>query len=142
MGLKQVGPKTCRNELLLLRHVFEMAVKEFGIEGLTNPVARISLPSPGRARDRRLEMGEAERLLAAAQRDENIWIGALIALAVETGARRGELANLTWEDVSLGRRTAVLRDTKNGDDRVIPLGSKAIRILEGLPRNIDGRVSS
>jgi integrase len=138
--LKQVGPKTVRNELLLLRHVFEMATKEFGIEGLGNPVARISLPSPGKARDRRLEMGEGERLMAVAEEDENIWIASLIGLAVETGARRGELANLTWDDVNLNRRTAVLRDTKNGDDRVIPLGSKAIRILEGLPRNIDGRV--
>jgi len=34
--------------------------------------------------------------------------------------------------------TAILNDTKNDDDREIPLSSKAIEVIELLPRHITG----
>ena len=48
---------------------------------------------------------------------------------LETGLRRGELLKLLWSDVDLQEGTLTVRETKNEDDRVIPLSSRAYEIL-------------
>ena len=58
----------------------------------------------------------------------------LILIALETGLRQGELIKLLWKDVDLDSPLLKARDTKNGDDRVIPLSNKSLSILESLPR--------
>ncbi|RME60839.1 site-specific integrase, partial [Candidatus Parcubacteria bacterium] len=55
------------NELAFLSSIFSTARKDWGMEGLQNPVGGIRKPSPGRPRDRRLEPGEEERLLDEAR---------------------------------------------------------------------------
>ena len=42
--------------------------------------------------------------------------------------------------VDLKRRTVTLPETKNGEKRIVPLSSEAVRILSGLTRRIDGKV--
>jgi integrase len=64
----------------------------------------------------------------------------LVEFAIETAMRRGELTSLRWENVNLNSRVAYLPLTKNGDSRYVPLSSKAISILNKLPRTSDGRV--
>jgi len=54
--------------------------------------------------------------------------------------RRGEIVSLRWQDVNLSSRVAILRDTKNGDDRAVPLSTKAIETLSLEPRHTTGRV--
>jgi integrase len=93
-------------------------------------------PSENPARERRLEPGEYERLMAAAPS----WLQSYVALAVETAMRRGELAMLKWADIDLQRRVAVLQTTKNGQPRRVPLSGVALRTLEAMPRNISGFV--
>ena len=39
-----------------------------------------------------------------------------------------------------GRVLMPLFDTKNGEDRTIPLSTRAIAVLKALPRNMDGKV--
>ena len=82
------------------------------------------------ARERRLQPGEYESLLAAAPD----WLRSYIVLAVETGMRRGELAALTWDRVDLKRRIATLVTAKNGSGRRVPLSSHAVAALERLGR--------
>ena len=62
----------------------------------------------------------------------------MIALAIETGMRAGELRLLKWSNIDLRGRTATIEDTKNGERRVVPLSSRALEVLHGLPRRIDG----
>ena len=57
---------------------------------------------------------------------------ALIALALITGARAGELLGLRWEHVVDGALTFL--ETKSGRLRRIPLSEAAIAVLEALPR--------
>jgi len=56
--------------------------------------------------------------------------------------RQGELLKLQWEDLRLAKDhgTAQLLDTKNGEDRIVPLSRKAVAILSELPRPIEGGV--
>lgn len=52
---------------------------------------------------------------------------------VLTGARPGELLQLTWADVNVKWRSIVIRDKVEGD-RKIPLTPYLARLLAGLPR--------
>ena len=61
--LKEVAPNTVRLELALLSHLFTIAVKEWGMAGLVNPVMQIRKPKLPRGRDRRLLPGELERIV-------------------------------------------------------------------------------
>lgn len=64
----------------------------------------------------------------------------MVQLALETAMRRGELLALEWKNVDLPRKIAVLPHTKNGDRRDVPLSPAAVKLLQELPRSIDGRV--
>lgn len=55
-----------------------------------------------------------------------------VVLAINTGARRGELFNLCWRDVDLPQRTMTVQGggTKNRQTRVIPLNAEAVKVLK------------
>jgi len=144
---------TVRRELDILSACFNWARRELMI-AVENPVSSIRRPPPSKARERRLEGDEEVRLIAALkdgpgvrpdgkayrQGTRNAWIRPVVELAIETAMRRGELLSLMWENVNLPRCTAYLPDTKNGESRTVPLSSRAVAILSGLPRSIAGRV--
>jgi len=131
-----LSESSVRLELALISNLFTVAMKEWRMEGLRNPVLAVRKPAPGKARDRRLLPDEEKRLLAECAPP----LKAIILFALETGMRRGEIQKLLWKDVDLGKCTAKLLDTKNGDDRIVPLSTRAIAILKSLPRNINGKV--
>ena len=135
--LKEVAPNTVRLELALLSHLFTIAVKEWGMTGLINPVSQARMPKKSPGRDRRLLPGELDRICDAS---ESPVLPALARFAVETAMRQGEIAGMTWDLVDLKKRTVTIPETKNGEKRIVPLSSEAVRILSGLPRRLDGRV--
>jgi integrase len=94
----------------------------------------------GQGRDRRLNGDEKERLLAALHNCRSSWIAPLFEFSIETACRRSEALKLKWADVDLGKRIAILRGTKNGDNRVIPLSGKAVQVLSAIPRDLKGSV--
>lgn len=55
-----------------------------------------------------------------------------VALLVETGMRRGELAAMQWEQVDWSVPSVLLPDTKNGTAREVPLSTAAVTVFEGL----------
>lgn len=145
-----VRPATARLELALLSHVFTICQKEWGIE-VDNPVSKIRMPAVDNARDRRLVADEESRLLAAiddpgpsvlAEKGDrrNIWMSALVRVALETAMRQGELLSLRWSNVDLVNRVAHLPITKNGSPRDVPLSKAAIKALKSLPRTLKGKV--
>jgi len=133
---------TIRLELAIISHLFTIARKEWGMESLVNPVQLIRMPKPSIERDRRLQGDEAERLRNAASKSKSCDIGPMIDIALETAARRGEIAAMRWEYINLSRKIWYIPETKNGTPRTVPLSSVAIKILQRLPRRIDGNVWS
>lgn len=121
----------------LLAHVVDQALKEWGYVLPANPVRLVSKPKAAAGRDRRLQPGELERILENAQSE---YLKIVILFALETAMRRGELVALQWQHIDLKKRVAMLYDTKNGESRAVPLSSRAVELLEALPRRIDGRV--
>jgi len=120
---------TVRLELALLGHLFTIAIKEWHIGLVYNPVTNIRKPSPGEGRDRRLVDGEQQRLLAAVELHANPMLGWIVRLAIETGMRQSEILGLRRSQVELGRRIVRLTDTKNDASRTVPLSIAATEVL-------------
>jgi integrase len=138
--LKTVSGATVNREFSVLSHAIETARREWDVYLPTNPCTLVRRPPQGRPRDRRFQGDEEERLLAACRAARNKWLAHFVALAIETGMRRGELLGLIWDNVDLERRTAFLPVTKNGESRGVPLSSRAVAVLRGLPASSNGRV--
>lgn len=126
-----------RLDLAVISHLFTIAAKEWGFTDLQNPVLHLTLPSPGKGRDRRLAPGEEEQLLAVAPEfhDE---LHDIIIVALETAMRRAEISKLNAKLIRNG--IAVIRDTKNGDDRRVPLSSRALAAIQRHTPSADGRI--
>lgn len=139
--LKEVSANTVRLELAFLSVVFEQCRKEWGL-AVSNPVRQIRMPKPGKPRQRRLEAGEEEALLAACKASRAYYLHSFVVLAIETGMRSGELLAMRWEHINLNNRTVFLPDTKNGSPRTVPLSTRALTAILSLPRAINGRLFS
>lgn len=127
-----------RKYCALLSHVFNTAGRRWHLK-VNNPISAMELPAASKARDRRLEKNEAQKILKALDKDNPI-AAAYVRLAIETAMRRGELLSLTWENVNLRTRVADLPETKNGEARRVPLSTEAVKVLRGLPHSETGRV--
>lgn len=150
--LKDVKPATVRHDLEVISNLFNVARREWGMEGLVNPVEGIRLPSPQNARSRVFYPGEEALLMTALEPParkangqwgigtENQLIKPFVLLALETGMRRGELLALRWENVRLKDRVAYLPMTKNGQSRTVPLSTKAVEVLGTLTWKLYGEV--
>ena len=132
--LALVKSDTVRRELAIVRHCIEVARNEWGFVLPSNPVQQVKMPRAGNPRQRRAYPGELEKLLTACEGSRSRWLPAVIQLAVETGMRRSELLAMRWEDVDLEARTVLLRNTKNGFPRTVPLSPRALNIMKEMPR--------
>lgn len=139
--LKEVSPNTVRLELAFLSVVYEQCRKEWGL-AVNNPVRQIRMPKPGKPRQRRLEGGEEDALLAACKGSRAYYLHSFVVLAIETGMRSGEMLAVTWANVNFEKRTIFLPDTKNGSPRTVPLSTRALNAIQALPRALNGRLFS
>jgi len=135
-----VKPKSVREELMIFSAMFNHARKEWFLP-VENHINNISKPSPGPGRERRLLPGEEGRLMEAiGQARKDVELRTAVVLALETGMRRGEIAELEWARVSLPEHKLRLVLTKNGEGRTVPLSKAAQEALESLPRHGTGKV--
>ena len=82
-----------------------------------------------------LEEKELARLISGLK-DE--WLRRIVLFAAMTGARRGEILNLTWDDVNLKERLVTIHSSvnyrvKGGRVRVVPLNETVALLLESMP---------
>lgn len=150
--LKGVKPATVRHDLEVISNLFNVARREWGMEGLVNPIEGIRLPKANNSRSRVFYPGEEALLMTAleppARKANGHWgigtgnalIKPFVLLALETAMRRSELLSLRWENVRLKDRVAYLPMTKNGQSRTVPLSTKAIEVMGTLTRKLYGEV--
>ena len=141
--LKLVSSGTVIRELAYISSIVNHARREWGIS-IDNPVRLVRKPPTPQGRSRTVNDAELLRILDALTprptRRVSPWMKPLVELAVETAMRRGELLGLRWEHIDFSNRVAHLLVTKNGEGRYVPLSSRAVHILEGLPRSLSGYV--
>ena len=132
------SPATVVRYMAALSHAFSVAVREW--EWLDDsPLRKVSKPKEPRGRVRFLSDDERKILLVACKQSQTPYLYPLVVLALSTGARRGELLGLTWGDIDLKRKVAILHKTKNEERRALPLAGHALDCVEKLSevRRID-----
>ncbi|MDO8714048.1 MAG: site-specific integrase [Polynucleobacter sp.] len=122
---------TVNHYLNALSQLYQIAMNEWGLK-VANPITGIKRMSEPQGRMKRLSI-EAETALLACCHELNLaYLADIIAVAIETGMRCGEILSMRWEDMDFINRRVLLRDTKNGDSRQVPLSSRVKTILEQL----------
>lgn len=125
-----LSPKTVNNHLAMLRKALNLA-NEMGV---IKHVPRFKMLRTQKGIIEFLEFEEVPRFVEAAPSD---W-RPMLAIAIKTGLRLGELLALKWEDIDLKAGRLFVRrnlwqnieDTpKGGQAREVPLSPEAVRVL-------------
>jgi integrase len=119
----------------LLCSIFSRA-KDWGDFHGDNPCSRVKKGREEASRLRYLSQDEIKRLLAVAHPR----LYPIVACAILTGMRRGEILGMAWENVSLESATIYLLRCKSGRPRQIPIPSKLREILLGQGPRSSGLV--
>lgn len=103
-----------------------------------NPCHEVKARRESRGRDVFLSREEVARLLIACR--DSTWdrLYLLVLMAVQTGARRGELMGLKWENIDWQNRAAVLTDTKEDKPRLLPLWDEVMEELRNHCKSGNG----
>lgn len=122
---KGVKPATINRELAMLSKAFNLAVKEW--EWLKdNPVSRVPKEKENNIIDRWLSKDEEIAILGNSPE----WIREIILFALNTGLRQEELLSLEWSRVNILRKTILIKETKNGKPKTLPLNKIALDVIE------------
>ena len=122
--LLTVRPASVNREIAFLKRAYNVAIADGLLE--TNPVRQVKLLKENNARVRYLTDVEEARLHAEAS--ETHW--PVVALALNTGLRRGELFGLRWDDVDFATNILTIPRTKAGRTRHVPMNAEVRAILE------------
>jgi len=114
---------------------------------LYNPASEMELPKKARHLPRSiLHIHEIETILRQPDidTDDGIRDRAMMEVLYATGIRRSELANLKIYDIDAKRQTLMVCEGKNGKDRVLPIGERALNWIEKYqwdvrPRYVTGQ---
>ncbi|NKA17106.1 MAG: hypothetical protein EBV74_04225 [Alphaproteobacteria bacterium] len=120
------GNRTCRYDLSMLHHLYNVAIKQWSYPINYNPITNVPKPKANPPRERRLSDNELKYILN--EKFKNPHMNNIISLAIETGMRRGEI--LAIKPDSVQDNFIYLSDSKNGYPRKIPLTLKAKEILK------------
>lgn len=125
------GPVAANRNLRLLRAAFNWAIdKKLVTETPFLDGHRKTIKfKKEKARSRRLQGDEGDRLLAAC----GPYLRLVVEAALETGCRRGELLSMQWHQVTLGSRPEVWLPegkTKTAVARRVPISARLKALLE------------
>ena len=139
-SLMEESPARARDSVDALRIVFRRAVEQGAMD--SNPAHQIPAMVVERRPARYLTRDEAVALQAVADAHRHPRLGLFVALAIGTGARRGEIEALAWENVRghaihvdglVGNRTrrgTLGRPKSASGERTIPVGDTLWARLE------------
>jgi len=109
--------------------IWETAKYQWGITLPTqNPVALVKKEKVTTHIERILTKQEYQNLLIASENSNLSFLKDIIQFAYTTAMRFGEITKLEVKDIDFEKSLARLRDTKNGEDRIVPLTDEAVAI--------------
>lgn len=129
------SPATINRYLATLSTLFSYACNEYGwLE--ENPMHKVRKNKEVEKEDRILSPDEIERLLHACKNYElktenyNNEMYLFVLIAVSTGARYSEIRTLKWENVDLKNKQFYFLNTKNGENRGVPITEQLCDLLK------------
>lgn len=130
---KGAKPSTVNRRLILLRYIFNLAVRDWQVPGVpSNPTNGIALLPENNKKERYVTEEELKRLYEAVVASKNAMLRYVLPMLVVTGARLGEALNAKWADFDLDQRLWRIPKAKSGQARHIPLGENALKVLEAV----------
>ena len=150
-ALAGTGPSTVDQEvnwvgelLRIAKPVFRLPVATGVIQEARPILKQLKLVGRSKSRRRRLEGDEEERLMdyfgdQQALKKTLVPMAEIMPFAIASCMRQGEICRIRWEDISEDRRTVVIRDRKDpnekeGRDEEVPLLGEAWGIATRQPR--------
>jgi integrase len=125
----QIASATVNRYLAALSAVCKWAWKE--LRWLpANPVLSVAKGAEHKGIVRYLSDDERKSLFAACKVSDDPNIATAVALVLATGARYGNLRNLTWADVDLKGWRLRFVQTKNDEPRFVPIVGLAQKVLQ------------
>lgn len=130
---EKVSNSTINRELQCLRKLFNKAI-DWGY-ALDNPVLKVEfLSEKSSFRKRVLSEDEEVRFLTVALQH----IGHMTLVALHTGMRKGEVLKLKWENVDFEAQEITIVETKDDEDRIVPMNPFLFNLLFTL-KSQDGK---
>jgi integrase len=128
---KPRSPGTVNRYMAALSHAYTIAVKEWQWVDDT-PMRKVQKSKEPRGRVRFLDDSERDRLLKVCRESSERLLYPVVMLALSTGARKMEILSLTWGDIDLKRKVAIIHKTKNDERRALPLMGQAYDCIKKL----------
>ncbi len=123
-----LAASTVRHYVEVLSSAWQVAIR-LGF-ARTNPCRGVALPRVEEKPVRWLAAAEIDALVAAMPEH----MRAIVALIAETGLRGAEARALLWSDVTPDSSSVLVRESKSGRPRVVPLTARAAAVLRDAPR--------
>ena len=122
---------TVNKYINLICHAWRVAKREWGINlPAENPCDLVTLNKVKNYRDRVLTKEEYAKLLDACDLSNLYILKDVVMFAYTVGARQGEILRLKRKHINFDKKLITFFDTKNGEDRTIPVPDNVLSILK------------
>lgn len=127
------APGSCNRLLILLRYLFNLALRWETPCMKANPAAGYRLMEENNKNERYLSKEEAATLYEVITKSPNTMLRYIIPMLILTGARKREVLDAKWEDFDLERQAWRIPISRSGTMRHVPLSDGAISLLKSIP---------
>jgi integrase len=125
----KIKPGTLNRELSIVKRMFNLGI-QWGLTSY-NPLEGVKFLPKTKNIPRSLREWEFEKVYNAASPH----FKPILLCAYMTGMRRGEITKLEWKDVDFEAGYIFVRETKNNEDRAVPMNEALKRALWELYKN-------
>ena len=131
-------PSTVNGYIAMFKHMFTKAA-DWGYvdDDCLKKIKKVKLLKNPNHRLRYLTYEEAARLLEICK-TKYPQIYPVVVIALNTGMRKNEILSLTWDDIDLVNGYILIKQSKNGTRREIPINNNVRQVLNSIPRDISG----
>jgi len=137
---KTVSKSTVNRILSTLKSMYNYAIREK--KAVENPVTEVKFFKVPKRRLRFLEKEEICKLLATIDQliltnkhNQYTHLKPIVIVALHTGMRKGEILGLKWHDIDIKRGIIHLHNTKNGENREVPMNTLVQKTIIGVLKN-------
>ena len=126
---KGLAPSTCNRALIILRFMFNCALRWEVLPKIENPCKNIKELALNNKKERFLNGNEVTQLKRHLSQSKNKFLPYIVQLLILTGCRRGEALKAQVQHFDLGRGDWIVPLPKAGKARHIPLSTLAVQTV-------------
>lgn len=130
-------PGTINRVLILMRYVYNLAIKWETPGVVKNPVSGTPLLEENNQRERFLTSEEVDRLVYCVRHSRNEMLQYIVPGLILTGARKQELLRARWEDLNFDTKIWRIPMSKSGKARHVPISDALRLLLDSIPHRCE-----